>query len=231
MRASEDLGLENNTLVVFASDNGPVRKHIEMYQSTGPLRGDKGSTFDGGERVPALAYWPGKLPAGKVCAELVTAMDVMPTFTSLAGADLPSDRVIDGKDIWPLMKGDPESESPHEAIYHYNATNLQAVREGKWKLHLPRPEEGKLFWDNNNKRDRLVLFDMDSDEGEQRNQAANYPEVVERFLATVRKARTELGDWDRSGRDSPDWMSFTGDPRKRERLKTTLLPSESNRNN
>jgi len=220
-RALENLGIENNTLVVFASDNGPVRKHIEMYQSTGPLRGDKGSTFDGGQRVPAFAYWPGKVPAGMVCEKLVTSMDLMPTFTSLAGGDLPNDRVIDGRDIWPLMKGVPDADSPHEAAYYYNATNLQAVREGKWKLHLPRPEEGKPFWDNNNKRDRLALFDMESDVGEQRNQAANYPEVVERLLTTARKARAELGDWDRPGTDSPGWMSFTGDPRKRDRLKTT----------
>lgn len=215
IRALEELDLEDNTLVVFASDNGPIKPHIEMYQSSGPLRGDKGSTFDGGQRVPALAYWPGKVPAGKVCDQLVTSMDFMPTFTRLAGADLPEDRVIDGKDIWPLMKGGPDIVSPHKAVYYYNGTNLQAVREGKWKLHLPRPMRGKPFWDNNTEIVQLELFDMHNDVGEQLNQVANHPEIVDRLLTSAGRIRAELGDWERAGTDSPGWMSFTGDHRKR----------------
>ena len=88
-------------------------------------------------RVPLIARWPGKVPAGRTCGELVTLMDLLPTFARLAGARPPADRILDGKDIGPLLAGEEGAESPHEAFYYYQVDQLQAVRAGRWKLYLP----------------------------------------------------------------------------------------------
>ncbi len=120
-------GLDESTLVLFTSDNGPPRNTI--FASPGPLRGNKGTTFEGGMREPTVVRWPGKIPAGKPNDELMTAMDLLPTFAKLAGAEIPKDRVIDGKDIWPTLTG--EAGTPHETFFYHRGNQLQAVRSGK----------------------------------------------------------------------------------------------------
>jgi len=196
------LGLAEDTMVVFCADNGPWLSYGDHAGSAQPLREGKGTSFDGGQREPTLAWWPGKIPAGAVCDEPASTMDILPTIAHLAGAKLP-ERKIDGKDIWPLMSGRSNAESPHEAFFYYRGWALEAVRSGKWKLHFPhgyrtlagrkggtggipvKYEQGKID---------LALFDLENDIGEQRNLADQHPEVVEKLQRLAAEMRRELGD-------------------------------------
>ena len=128
-----DLNLDRKTVVVFTSDNGP-----SWGGSTGGLRGMKGRTWDGGIRVPLIAWWPGRIPAGLVSREVAASIDVFPTFAKLAGASVPDDRTVDGRDIFPLMTS-PGADSPHEAILAMSGGRLHIVRSGRWKLHVRAP--------------------------------------------------------------------------------------------
>lgn len=191
----QKLGLDENTLVMFTSDNGPVIRPGaaggRRGGSAGPLRGSKNTTWEGGMRVPCIMRWPGRIPKGRVCGEMVTAMDILPTFTKLAGAGPPTDRIIDGKDIRPLIFGEPGAKSPHEAFYYYRDERLQAVRSGRWKLHVYRPE-----WETDEAERRAgpLLFDLEADIGETANMASKHPEVVKRLEALAERAREDLGD-------------------------------------
>ncbi|MDH4239709.1 MAG: sulfatase-like hydrolase/transferase, partial [Phycisphaerae bacterium] len=196
------LGIDKKTLVIFSSDNGPWLSYGDHAGSAKPLREGKGTTFDGGQREPTIMRWPGKIPPGLVCKEPASTMDILPTMAKLAGAKLP-DRSIDGKDIWPLMSGQPGAGSPHEAFFYYNGWELEAVRSGKWKLHLPhgyrtlagrpggtggipaRYEQGKIG---------MALFDLENDIGEQHDVSTKYPDVVKRLLSLVESMREDLGD-------------------------------------
>lgn len=130
-------GLDDKTLVLFASDNGPWLTYGNQGGTTGPLREGKGTTFEGGIRVPAIARFPGRIPAGSVCDEPVMTIDVLPTVAALTEAKLPQHK-IDGLSIWPLLSGQTGAKSPHEALYfYYGRNNLEAMRSGRWKLHFP----------------------------------------------------------------------------------------------
>ena len=129
--------LNERTLVIFASDNGPWLSYGDHAGSAGPLREGKGTAWEGGVREPCVMRWTGKIPAGTTCTELAATIDILPTFAALAGADVPSDHIIDGKDIRPLLFGEPGAKCPHEAYYYYWNQELQAVRSGPWKLHFP----------------------------------------------------------------------------------------------
>ncbi|MBE3096358.1 MAG: sulfatase, partial [Planctomycetes bacterium] len=200
LAALKRLGLDEHTLVVFISDNGPWLSYGNHAGSAKPLRDGKTTTFDGGQRVPCIMRWPGRMPAGRVCRDIATAMDLLPTIAHLAGAKLPAKR-IDGKDIWPLMSGRPGAKSPHAAFFYYNAWQLEAVRSGKWKLVLPHQYyavaepgkdgmPGKHVWAGTT----LALYDLDSDIGEQADVSGDHPDVVDRLLALVAEAREDLGD-------------------------------------
>lgn len=196
------LGLERQTMVIFTSDNGPWLSYGDHAGSAGPLREGKGTMFDGGCRVPTVMWWPGRIPAGTRCTEPAMTIDILPTIARLVGARLP-EHPIDGKDIWPLIAGEAGARSPHEAYYFYWGEELQAVRMGRWKLHLPhtyrtlagrpggtggRPapyEEAKID---------LSLFDLVSDIGETTNVADRHPDVVAKIQALADKMRAELGD-------------------------------------
>ncbi|MGB2820428.1 MAG: sulfatase, partial [Phycisphaerae bacterium] len=200
----KELGLDEDTLVVFTSDNGPwIEKHIGDYAgSADPLRGSKMMTWDGGPRVPAICRWPGKVPAGKVCDEVATTMDLLPTFARLAGAKLPDDRIIDGEDLWPLLSGAPGAAG-REAFYFYCYTHLQAVRCGKWKLVLPRPARpGWTGWSARmiDAVPKTQLYDLDADIAEKHDLADKNPAVVARLMKLVADAREDLGDYDRVGK-------------------------------
>jgi len=130
------LDIDEKTLVIFCSDNGPWLSYGDHSGLANPLREGKGTSFDGGHREPTVMRWPGKIPAGTVCSEPASTMDILPTVAKLTGAKLPAHR-IDGKDIWPLITGVPGAKSPHEAFFYYRGFALEAVRSGKWKLHLP----------------------------------------------------------------------------------------------
>ncbi len=173
------LKLEERTLVIFTSDNGGARGCVNR-----PLRGGKGSAFEGGMREPTLAWWPGEIPAGSVCNELVTAMDLLPTFAHLAGTSVPQDRIIDGKDVAALLRARPGAKSPHDAFFYYRGNNLAAVRSGPWKLFA----DGRLY-------------NLDQDISETENIAAKHPEVVARLEKLLARAREDLGDGEKPGKD------------------------------
>lgn len=136
-----DNGLENNTIVLFTSDNGPAVHWSPFAGSAGPLRGSKHTTCEGGFRVPFIAWGPGHVTSGGDCSELITIMDLLPTFIELTGGTVPADRVIDGNNIWPLLSGAGGSKSPHDAFFYYKrdrkAGHIEGVRVGDWKLRVP----------------------------------------------------------------------------------------------
>ncbi len=197
--------IDNNTCIVFTSDNGPWLSYGDHAGSAGPLREGKGTNFEGGFRVPCLIRWPGHVPAGQVCNEVVGAMDLLPTFAALSGASLPPNK-IDGKSIVDLMKGGAGAKSPHEAFYHYDGGNrLVAVRSGKWKLMFPQnyrtitePGREGIPGKAEPRSIPLSLFDLHSDIGETTNVADENPDVVQRLKKLADQMRSELGDGNQS---------------------------------
>ena len=185
----EDLGIENNTLVFFASDNGPHREggaNPEFFHSSGPFRGIKRDLYEGGIRVPLLARWPGRIKAGVVSDHVGAFWDVLPTLAALAGAPCPAD--TDGISLLPTLLGRPEQQRQHEFLYweFHEGGSIQAVRMGRWKAVRPF---GK----------RLELYDLQTDIGETHNVAGDHPDVVatiEKYLTT---ARTESEFWPLKG--------------------------------
>ncbi len=196
LAALEELDLDDNTLVLFTSDNGAAQR---FGGGNAPLRGWKGSTWEGGQRVPCVIRWPGQIPAGVTCDELSTTMDLLPTFALLADTTPPGDRIIDGRDVWPLMSGEKGAKSPHEVFYYYQIDQLQAVRSGKWKLHLPLDFK-KRNWGEPEIDIPLQLYNLEADIGETTDVAADHPDVVKRLLDLAEKAREDLGDVGREGR-------------------------------
>lgn len=196
-------GLDENTLVIFTSDNGPWSIFGNHSGSAGPLRESKGTCYEGGVREPFIARWPGKIAADRVCNEPCMTIDLLPTIAKLTGAALPP-RVIDGKDIWPLLAGEPGAKSPHEALFFYYADNqLQGMRSGKWKLIFPhtcRSTEGATLGADGKmgvyvqRKTGLELYDLSKDIGEKSNVAAQHPEVVTRLQGMADVMRQELGD-------------------------------------
>jgi len=186
-------GIDQNTLVVLTSDNGSQKAGSNL-----PLRGGKGRTDEGGMRMPCIIRYPGKIPAGSSSSEITATIDLLPTFARLAGAALP-ERVIDGRDIWPILSRQSGAKSPHEAFYYYQMDQLQAVRSGPWKLFVPM-EAKKRNWGKPEGKTELKLFNLVQDIHEDNNVADAHPEVVARLLALAEKAREELGDGDRPGK-------------------------------
>lgn len=203
METLKKLKLDENTLVIFASDNGPWLNYGSHAGSALPLREGKGTVLEGGIRVPAIMRWPGKIPAGVVQKQPAMTIDILPTITTLIGAELPKKK-IDGKNIWPLIIDSPEAESPHEAYYFYYKKNeLQGMRSGKWKLYFPheyRSLEGRPGGENglpvkySQVKMGLELYDLEKDISEQTNVADQYPSVVDSLQKMAEVFRQKLGD-------------------------------------
>ncbi|VTR91273.1 arylsulfatase : Sulfatase OS=Chthoniobacter flavus Ellin428 GN=CfE428DRAFT_6364 PE=4 SV=1: Sulfatase: Sulfatase_C: BNR_2 [Gemmata massiliana] len=204
LSALDEHKLADNTLVIFTCDNGPWLSYGNHAGTTGQLREGKGTVWEGGIRVPFVARWPGKIPAGSVCREPAMTIDVLPTVAKIIGADLPKTK-IDGKDIGPLLRGEPNAKSPQEVYFHYYNTNeLQAVRSGKWKLILPHTyrtmagqPQGKDGTPGKYKQVKIEvpeLYDLDADVGESKNVTEANPNVVKRLLVFAESAREDLGD-------------------------------------
>jgi len=174
-------GIDENTVVIFSSDNGP------RLGKSAPLRGGKGSFLEGGQRVPTVIRWPAGISAGAANDELLTAMDLLPTFASLAGAKLPSDRIIDGKDVTKVLS--EGATTPHEAFFYFKGNALAAVRSGKWKLHLPKGKGAK-----NNAPATGALYDLNKDPGEKKNRIKEHPEVANQLMALAKSFEEELGE-------------------------------------
>ncbi|MBI5388593.1 MAG: sulfatase [Verrucomicrobia bacterium] len=181
-------GLDKNTLVFFTSDNGPWLTQGEAGGSAGLLRDGKGSTYEGGMRVPGLAWWPGKIKPGTVTRELACQLDLFPTCLALAGVELPKARVFDGFDLAPVLFG--KGASPREVFFYYRGTQLYAVRKGPFKAHLiTRQAYGA---DEPMKHDPPLLFHLPHDPSERFNVSANHPAVVADLMQEVAKHRATV---------------------------------------
>ena len=232
METLEKHGIDENTLIIYASDNGPWIAYGDHAGSALPLREGKGTTYEGGIRVPCIMRWPGKIPAGTVNDEPIMTIDILPTIAGIIGAELPT-RKIDGLDILPLMAGKAGAKSPHEALYFYYRSNeLQALRAGKWKLVFPHqvrmnvdPQPATITYRNGQTKVPgkdgypflleypmcgLELYDLDADISEQHDLAQEKPEIVEELMQYAEAARADLGDalTDREGANlrEPGWV-------------------------
>ncbi len=195
-------GLRDETLVVFASDNGPWNTNWkELYRrhrgqiawgSTGPLRGGKGSTYEGGPRVPGIIRFPGRVPAGRTSDAIFATIDLLPTFATLAGYDPPRDRVIDGVDQTDLLYGRSEAGSRNDFFY-FRQEELQAVRLGRWKLILPGITNFAEYAVDRGSG-QVELYDLEADPGESSNRADEYPDIVERLLAHAQSLPRSITD-------------------------------------
>jgi arylsulfatase A len=196
-------GLEENTWVIFTSDNGPWLSYGDHAGSSGPFREGKGTAFEGGVRVPCVMRWPGRIPAGRTSDTPLMTIDLLPTIAGQVAAPLPA-RPIDGRDVWPLLAGQPGATNPHPAYYvYYNTGELHAVRSGDWKLMLPHTSRtlGSQPKATGGVPARyrplpvgLELYNLRSDPGETRNLADEHPAELTRLLALAEDARQELGD-------------------------------------
>ncbi len=179
----KECGLDKNTMLVFTSDNGPWLAYGIDGGSAGQLRAGKGTVYEGGMRVPAIFWWPGKIPAG-ICSEVIAGThDLLPTLAGLAGAEVPADRIIDGLDIWPVLSG-KSTESPHQFFYYTNGSregtvNFQGIRDEKWKLLLRMDSEGKVI--------AKELYDLGADVSERFNRLDQHPEIVNHLSNEAQK--------------------------------------------
>jgi arylsulfatase A len=190
-----ELKLDGRTLVIFTSDNGGSLPH---GSSNGPLRGSKGSTFEGGIRTPTIAWWPGKVPAGTSTAAITSMMDILPTLAGRAGAKVPADRKIDGIDQWPVLSGQAAEKPPRDHFFYFRGLALEAVRSGPWKLRLVPAGQGA------NAAQRAEpfqpqLYNLEDDLGESTDVAAKHPDVVERLTALAATMKDDLG-WEGLGK-------------------------------
>ena len=190
-------GLDENTLVIFTSDNGAQ----ERFGGTNrPLRGEKGTTYEGGFRVPCIMRWPARIPANQENDELVTSMDLLPTLASYCGYEVPKDRIIDGHDVTDILEGQSIASST-EVFYYYQKQQLQAVRWRNWKYHLPLQERIKGPHLPDTEVGEARLYDLDSDLSETENVIDRYPEVVRQMNKHIEEVRSDMGDWGYEGRN------------------------------
>ncbi len=210
MKTLRENGLDENTYVIFTSDNGPWWIKGENGGHAEPLRGAKTSAWEGGLRVPCIVRAPGKVPPGTSSDLVAATIDLLPTIASIAGVDKPADRVIDGLDISDIFYG--KSNKLDRPYFFYKHQELRAVRMGKWKLHLAHPEDGRteldakwlrhiapedrMFFENN------VLYDLENDIGETRDVAEENPEVVAQLLKQAEWARKDIGDYNHRGENA-----------------------------
>ena len=170
LKTLKEQGIDDNTIVIFSTDNGAAKG------TSKPLRGKKGTTFEGGQRVPTVIRWPKGIPAGRDNDEVMTAMDLLPTFAKLAGTTLPEDLVIDGKDVMPTILG--QAKSPHEYFYYAHWGILEAVRWNSWKLRI---DDGDV-----------ALYNLDKDIGESKNLAVDHPEIVDRLNRAMKNFESQM---------------------------------------
>ena len=185
-----ELKLDKSTLVIFTSDNGGTPRSVNT-----PLRGNKGSTWEGGMRVPTIAWWPGKIAAGSATNEITSMMDVLPTFAALAGAQLP-ERKIDGGNLWPLLSSKGDARGPHDVFYFFKGLKLEAVRSGPWKLQIAGAGDavkkgGKKQQPETDTNPRL--YNLNDDIGESKSVAAAHADEVRRLQALAGKMKDDLG--------------------------------------
>ncbi|MFC5408580.1 sulfatase [Larkinella bovis] len=195
--------LDKNTLVIFTSDNGPWLNYGDHAGSAGGFREGKGTSFEGGHRVPCIMRWPGVIPAGRVCNKLLTTMEILPTVATLCGARLPKN-TIDGVDMMSLLKGDETANPRDHFYYYYRQNSLEAVRKGDWKLvfaHPGRTYEGFLPGKGGQPGPNTethefptALYNLRRDPGERYDVREQNPDIVAALEKLAEEARNDLGD-------------------------------------
>jgi len=203
IKTLEDTGLDKNTLVIFTSDNGPWINYGNHAGNTAGYREGKGTTFEGGQRVPCIMMWRGVIPEGTISNSLASGIDILPTLAEITDAPLPG-HIIDGVSILPILKGDVEAKPRETFYYYYRQNSLEAVRQGNWKLVFPHPGrtyEGFQPGDNGMpgkvKEGFLfpgALYDLRRDPGERYDVSESYPDIVEKLNQVAEEARRDLGD-------------------------------------
>lgn len=202
LKTLKESGIADNTLVIFTSDNGPWINFGNHAGSAGGLREGKGTSFEGGQRVPCVMLWPDQIKRGEVCNKIAATIDILPTLATITGAPLP-EKKIDGVNILSLLKGDKDA-NPREILYYYYQRNsLEAVRKGGWKLVFPHksrsylgvmPGKDGFPGKYNEEETGLALYDMRRDPGERYDVKEQYPEVIEELKKLADQAREDLGD-------------------------------------
>ncbi|TFG48214.1 MAG: arylsulfatase [Candidatus Brocadiia bacterium] len=185
LKTLKELSLDEKTLVIFTSDNGPWLSKGEHGGSSKPLREGKFSAYEGGMRSPCIMRWPGVIPAQSVCSEIATTMDFLPTLAALSQAKLRADRTIDGKNIFSLMTN-PNAKTPHQAFFYYFQGQLEAIRSGEWKLILAHNRGKETV--------PMSLYNLKKDISEQNDISAENPEIVKYLSGLADNMRQELGD-------------------------------------
>ena len=203
LKTLRELGLEENTLVVLTSDNGPWANYGNHAGSAGGLREAKATTFDGGNRVPCVMYWKGKTQPGTTCNKLASNIDLFPTLAEISGAPLPQ-RKIDGVSILPLIKGEKGANPRESFVYYYNKNDLEAVTDGQFKLVFPHKyvTYGAFVPGNDGQPGQLTnlqlykaeMYDLRRDPGERYDVITQYPEDAARLMKIADRMREELGD-------------------------------------
>jgi arylsulfatase A-like enzyme len=191
-----ELGIEQNTLVIFTSDNGATRRGSNL-----PFSGGKCGIQEGSMREPCVMWWPGTIAAGSNSSELMSTLDILPTFASLAGGEVPQDRVIDGLDLSSVILGKEGAKSPHDVFYYYFMSQLQAVRSGNYKLYLEM-DERQYGWTRKIEKAEMELFDLENDPAEKINIAGKHPKIISRLLELAEIAREDMGDFERPGKNA-----------------------------
>ena len=176
----EELGIDDNTVVIFTSDNGSRGDH---GGSNAPLRGHKGTSWEGGYRVPCIIRWPGTIEGGDVCGSFVSSIDLLPTICEITGASVPDDRIIDGRSMMPAISGDPDPYLVRDSFYYFYLGELEAVRSRNWKLAIRRRGE-----------EVSELYDLSTDIGETNNVYDDNPAMVSRLERKLDECRADIGD-------------------------------------
>ncbi|MEX0778604.1 MAG: sulfatase [Balneolales bacterium] len=202
IKTLEDNGIDDNTIVIFTSDNGPWLNYGNHAGSAGGLREGKQTTWEGGQRVPAIMHWPGIIPEGTVNNKLTSTIDLLPTIAAITGASLPS-RPIDGVNILPLLTGDENANPRNTLYYYYNDNDLQAVRQDHWKLVMPHeyssyedelPGQDGFPGSRHRVTAELALYNLRRDPGERYDVKDQNPELITEIMKLVEQARKDLGD-------------------------------------
>jgi putative membrane-bound dehydrogenase-like protein len=220
-----ELGIAENTLVIWTSDNGaPINRDLNNLSrgSNRPLHGRGYTTSEGAFRVPTIVWQPGQVPADTTCDELSSTMDLLPTFAKLAGGNAPANRKIDGHDIAPLLYGEPDAKTPHDAYYYYHQDQLQAVRSGPWKMFVPinSPVGHPHF--KNGQKTKPLLFNVVDDVSCEKNVAAAHPEIIAKLSKVADQARADLGDKGKPGPGQRKPGRIAGEPQPQVLQKNAL---------
>ncbi|HEX6962364.1 MAG TPA: sulfatase-like hydrolase/transferase, partial [Lacipirellula sp.] len=201
LEALREHELDENTLVIFSSDNGGWLARGEEGGLNTPMRGGKGGTYQGGMCVPTIAWQPGTVPEGATCDEVTAGMDLLPTFAAMGGGAAPDDRIIDGHDVTPLLKGEPGAKSPWKAFFYYFGNELHGVRSGQWKFRAENLLKNENIYHKEWRETGVgnlpippALYDLSRDPGEQKSVLRDHPKIAARLRGHLDEARKDLGD-------------------------------------